>query len=86
MPCMSLSVGLGAERSGPAVAVTSSCSAATTRSWTPDTQSDPDGISASDPWYGDSEGLSNTFLNSYQGAAPVVARLLVARAPHTFDQ
>lgn len=36
--------------------------------WDQTTQSYPNWVSASDPWYGDSEVLYNTFLNSYQGS------------------
>lgn len=36
--------------------------------WDQNTQSYPNWVSASDPWYGDSEVLYNTFLNSYQGS------------------
>jgi len=36
--------------------------------WDPNTQSYPNWVSASDPWYGDSEVLYNTFLTSYQGS------------------
>jgi hypothetical protein len=36
--------------------------------WDQTTQSYPNWVSASDPWYGDSEVLYNTFLNAYQGS------------------
>ncbi|HEY7200966.1 MAG TPA: papain-like cysteine protease family protein [Candidatus Dormibacteraeota bacterium] len=36
--------------------------------WDQATQSYPNWVSAADPWYGNSEVLYNTFLNSYQGS------------------